>query len=152
MEIVICPNENIVGQVAAGVVAQVARRVGPSIVLGGGDGVVAAGAVPGVGAVGDGGRDRSVGGVRVRIGRVRGSAAGSPGVLCGRGAADRDRAPGVGSGTGAHPGPAATLNPARYLGLTGVGELGPGAWADAVVFGPDWSVEQVMYRGAWLAD
>lgn len=47
---------------------------------------------------------------------------------------------------------AATLNPARYLGLTGVGELGPGAWADAVVFGPDWSVEQVMYRGAWLAD
>lgn len=34
MEIVICPNENIVGQVAAGVVAQVARRVGPSIVLG----------------------------------------------------------------------------------------------------------------------
>lgn len=41
MEIVICPNENIVGQVAAGVVAQVARRVGPSIVLG-----VAAGSSP----------------------------------------------------------------------------------------------------------
>lgn len=45
---------------------------------------------------------------------------------------------------------AATLNPARYLGLSGVGAFVPGAWADAVVFGLNWSVERVLFRGAWL--
>ncbi|MDO5533123.1 MAG: N-acetylglucosamine-6-phosphate deacetylase [Propionibacteriaceae bacterium] len=45
---------------------------------------------------------------------------------------------------------AATLNPARYLGLDDVGEFVPGARADAVVFGSDWSVDKVLYRGEWL--
>ena len=44
---------------------------------------------------------------------------------------------------------AATLNPARYLGLDGVGEFVPGARADAVVFGPDWAVERVLFGGDW---
>ncbi len=45
---------------------------------------------------------------------------------------------------------AATLNAARYLDLEGVGELVPLAFADAVVFGPDWSVEKVLHRGVWV--
>lgn len=45
---------------------------------------------------------------------------------------------------------AATLNPARYLDLDAVGEFAPGALADAVVFGPDWSVEKVLHRGVWV--
>lgn len=45
---------------------------------------------------------------------------------------------------------AATLNPARYLGLDGVGQFVPGARADAVVFGEDWSVERVLFKGEWL--
>ena len=39
---------------------------------------------------------------------------------------------------------------ARYLDLSGVGEFVPEAYADAVVFGADWSVDKVMYRGEWL--
>lgn len=45
---------------------------------------------------------------------------------------------------------AATLNPARYLGLTGVGELLPGARADAVALASDWSVSHVLRGGALL--
>lgn len=45
---------------------------------------------------------------------------------------------------------AATFNAARYLDLEGVGEFVPEAFADAVVFGADWSVDKVMYRGEWL--
>lgn len=44
----------------------------------------------------------------------------------------------------------ATLNPARYLGLDGVGELVPGARADAVVLDDAWSVTRVMRGGEWL--
>lgn len=39
---------------------------------------------------------------------------------------------------------AATLNPARNLGLSGVGELVPGARADLVAFDPDWRVRRVF--------
>ncbi len=42
---------------------------------------------------------------------------------------------------------AATLNPARYLSLPGVGELVPGAWADAVAFDADWRPVAVVKRG-----
>ena len=45
---------------------------------------------------------------------------------------------------------AATFNAARYLDLEGVGEFVSEAFADAVVFGADWSVDKVMYRGEWL--
>ncbi|HHU39278.1 MAG TPA: N-acetylglucosamine-6-phosphate deacetylase [Propionibacterium sp.] len=45
---------------------------------------------------------------------------------------------------------AATRNPARYLDLDGVGELVPGASADAVVFDAGWNVAKVLYRGAWV--
>ena len=44
---------------------------------------------------------------------------------------------------------AATRNPARYLALEGVGEFVPGARADAVVFAPDWTVDRVLFGGAW---
>lgn len=44
----------------------------------------------------------------------------------------------------------ATSNPARFLGLTDVGELAPGAWADAVAFDTDWGVRRVLRRGRWL--
>ncbi len=45
---------------------------------------------------------------------------------------------------------AATSRPARYLSLDDVGSLAPGARADVVAFGPDWSVERVLHRGAWV--
>lgn len=45
---------------------------------------------------------------------------------------------------------AATLNPARYLGLAGVGELVPGARADAVALTPDFRVARVLRRGVVL--
>lgn len=45
---------------------------------------------------------------------------------------------------------AATVNPARYLSLEDVGELVPGAWADAVALGPDWAPERVLRHGAWV--
>lgn len=45
---------------------------------------------------------------------------------------------------------AATLCPARYLGLGDVGRLTPGAWADLVVWDDDWQVRRVMRRGRWL--
>lgn len=44
---------------------------------------------------------------------------------------------------------AATSHPAQYLGLAAVGTFAPGARADAVVLGDDWSVQRVLYRGAW---
>ncbi|MDN5570875.1 MAG: N-acetylglucosamine-6-phosphate deacetylase [Propionibacteriaceae bacterium] len=42
---------------------------------------------------------------------------------------------------------AATLHPARYLDLAGVGELVPGARADAVALASDWSVSGVWKGG-----
>lgn len=45
---------------------------------------------------------------------------------------------------------AATLNPARYLGLESVGELRPGSVADAVAFDAKWNVRKVLQRGAWV--
>lgn len=45
---------------------------------------------------------------------------------------------------------AATLHPARYLGLSDVGKLVPGAWADVVVFDGQWRVRRVLRRGRWL--
>lgn len=45
---------------------------------------------------------------------------------------------------------AATFNAARYLDLEGVGEFVPEAFADAVVFGADWSVDKVLHRGVWV--
>ena len=44
---------------------------------------------------------------------------------------------------------AATSHPAQYLGLSTVGTFAPGTRADAVVLGEDWSVQRVLYRGAW---
>lgn len=41
----------------------------------------------------------------------------------------------------------ATVNPARYLGLDGVGELVPGAQADLVAFDADWRVRRVWSEG-----
>lgn len=46
---------------------------------------------------------------------------------------------------------AATINPARYLHLADVGELRPGAWADAVTLDAEWGVRQVMRHGAWVS-
>ncbi|WP_232547104.1 N-acetylglucosamine-6-phosphate deacetylase [Propioniciclava soli] len=46
---------------------------------------------------------------------------------------------------------AATLHPARYLGLDGVGELVPGARADVVALASDWSVRGVWKDGAAVA-
>ncbi len=45
---------------------------------------------------------------------------------------------------------AATLLPARYMRLAGVGELVPGARADLVVLDDSYDVTRVMWRGAWL--
>lgn len=45
---------------------------------------------------------------------------------------------------------AATSRPAQYLGLGSVGQFVPGARADAVVLDASWSVQRVLYRGAWL--
>jgi len=45
---------------------------------------------------------------------------------------------------------ALTLNPARYLGLQGVGELTPGSWADAVALDERWRVRAVLRRGEWV--
>lgn len=45
---------------------------------------------------------------------------------------------------------AATLHPALYLGLRGVGELVPGARADAVALASDYAVERVLHGGEWL--
>lgn len=44
---------------------------------------------------------------------------------------------------------AATLLPARYLGLDGVGEITPGARADLVVLDADHAVTAVMWHGRW---
>ncbi|WP_342372410.1 N-acetylglucosamine-6-phosphate deacetylase [Propioniciclava soli] len=46
---------------------------------------------------------------------------------------------------------AATLHPARYLSLDGVGELVPGARADAVALASDWSVRGVWRSGVNVA-
>lgn len=46
---------------------------------------------------------------------------------------------------------AATVNGARYLGLSGVGSLDPGSWADLVVLDSEWRVARVMRRGQWLS-
>ncbi|WP_300082802.1 amidohydrolase family protein, partial [Propioniciclava sp.] len=45
---------------------------------------------------------------------------------------------------------AATLNPALYLGLPGVGELAPGSRADAVALASDWTVAAVLKDGVLL--
>lgn len=45
---------------------------------------------------------------------------------------------------------ALTANPARYLGLEGVGRLAPGHWADAVALDADLTVRAVLRRGAWV--
>ena len=45
---------------------------------------------------------------------------------------------------------AATLNPALYLGLPGVGELAPGSRADAVALASDWTVSAVLKDGVLL--
>ena len=45
---------------------------------------------------------------------------------------------------------AATLLPARYMGLADVGELVPGAWADLVVLDEGYGVSRVMVKGSWL--
>lgn len=45
---------------------------------------------------------------------------------------------------------AATVAPAAYLGLADVGELRPGAWADAVVLDGAWEVRGVLRHGEWL--
>ncbi len=45
---------------------------------------------------------------------------------------------------------AATWQPAAYLGLSEVGDLAPGFWADAVELSEDWTVSRVLYRGSWL--
>lgn len=42
--------------------------------------------------------------------------------------------------------------PARRLGLTGVGEIRPGAEADLVVLGDDLDLQGVMRRGQWLTE
>jgi N-acetylglucosamine-6-phosphate deacetylase len=46
---------------------------------------------------------------------------------------------------------AVTATPAAMLGLTGVGRLEPGAWADLVELSDDLEVDRVMRRGAWVA-
>lgn len=45
---------------------------------------------------------------------------------------------------------AATLTPARYLGLDGVGVLAAGARADVLVMSTDGRVQRVMVGGRWL--
>lgn len=45
---------------------------------------------------------------------------------------------------------AATLLPARYMSLEGVGELTPGANADLVVLDDSYDVTRVMWRGSWF--
>lgn len=45
---------------------------------------------------------------------------------------------------------AVTLQPATYLGLTDVGILRPGAYADLVALDPDWRVHRVWRRGLEL--
>lgn len=45
---------------------------------------------------------------------------------------------------------AATVLPARYLGLDGVGVLAAGAWADAVVLDEGLAVRRVLHRGRWV--
>lgn len=45
---------------------------------------------------------------------------------------------------------AATILPAWYLGLDAVGELRPGAWADAVVLDAAWGVRGVLRHGSWV--
>ncbi|RRO13622.1 N-acetylglucosamine-6-phosphate deacetylase [Saccharopolyspora rhizosphaerae] len=47
---------------------------------------------------------------------------------------------------------ATATNPARRLGLTGVGEIRPGARADLVVLGDDLDLQGVMRRGQWLTE
>lgn len=45
---------------------------------------------------------------------------------------------------------AATINPARWLGLD-AGDLTPGAYADAVVLDDTWTITRVLRHGAWLS-
>lgn len=45
---------------------------------------------------------------------------------------------------------AATSRPAQYVGLSSVGSFAPGSRADAVVLDASWSVQRVLWRGAWL--
>ncbi len=45
---------------------------------------------------------------------------------------------------------AATINPARWLGLDD-GDLTPGAYADAVVLDDTWTITRVLRHGAWLS-
>jgi len=45
---------------------------------------------------------------------------------------------------------AATANPADYLGLTGVGRIEPGFWADLVCLTDDLHPTCVMRRGRWI--
>lgn len=45
---------------------------------------------------------------------------------------------------------AATVTPAHYLRLPGVGELGPGSAADLVVLDTQWHVTGVMRHGRWI--
>ncbi|HQA31201.1 MAG TPA: N-acetylglucosamine-6-phosphate deacetylase [Propioniciclava tarda] len=47
---------------------------------------------------------------------------------------------------------ALTLNPAAYLGLSDVGSLAAGHWADAVALDADWNVRAVLRRGDWLVE
>ena len=44
----------------------------------------------------------------------------------------------------------ATAHPADYLGLTDVGRLAPGTWADLVCLDDDLNVTQVMRHGQWV--
>ena len=46
---------------------------------------------------------------------------------------------------------AASVTPARTLGLTGVGSLAAGQRADVVVVDDDLELTRVMRRGRWLA-
>ncbi|TDD92658.1 N-acetylglucosamine-6-phosphate deacetylase [Saccharopolyspora karakumensis] len=47
---------------------------------------------------------------------------------------------------------ATSTNPARRLGLTGVGEIRPGAAANMVVLGDDLDLQGVMHGGKWLTE
>ena len=47
---------------------------------------------------------------------------------------------------------AATLLPARYMGLEGCGELVPGAVANLVVLDDAYDVARVMWKGDWLTE
>lgn len=46
---------------------------------------------------------------------------------------------------------AASILPARYMGLDDVGELAHGKWADAVVLDARLKVQRVMRRGEWVS-